>query len=218
MSKKQLPTGEDCGRKEDSTTFEMCGWCKYHGSGEYKYNYMIEGDCDLYKTCFSNNRFKWNTPCIFKNYSTSELESLMDDHKRTINDHLKSVKRRRNYIKVIEEQLLPNAVYRPKLPEEDRTFNLDDEVMVYISTDKKWYYGRVRNGYRSGDGCVSFWLKDIGPQSSEESFWGCGVGSNYVLPIADYNWFLNHPEEYDIWCGKAYKDVSYEIAKIKRNE
>jgi hypothetical protein len=90
------------------------------------------------------------------------------------------------------------------------------EIAVYLDEYKRWYFGKVAPGYRSGDGCVSYILRGIGPQSG--SFWGCGVCTPIVMLKSEYDFFKKNPNEYKIWCERAYdKDFNgkrIEIAPI----
>jgi hypothetical protein len=93
-------------------------------------------------------------------------------------------------------------------------FQINDAIALY--KDNEWHFGNVRNGYRHHDGCVSFWLENIGPRT--KAFWGCGVGSPTVMLKSEYMFFKDNPEEYKKWCAVAYKKkfngVKLEMADI----
>lgn len=84
-------------------------------------------------------------------------------------------------------------------------FNIDDEVAVFI--ENNWYFGKVKNGYRHHDGCVSYELENYGPKETDEnfkSFLSCGFMIPGIMLKSEYDYFQKNPEEYVEWISKSY--------------
>ena len=179
----------------NSTTFESCGWCK-HASGSHRYNYCISGNCQLQKQY--DNEIKWDTKCILKNASKSQIFSLVKDKKRHIESCKESISRYEEHITMLIA-FQTNAKYCPTLPEdrECNHFHLEDEIRVYV--DDCWYSGNVVNGYRSGDGCVSYEYFNNGLNSG-----GCGLSIPHILLRSEYEFFQKNKDAYENWCSIAY--------------
>jgi hypothetical protein len=194
------PSGEIVARERGATTLIECGWCEY-ASGTHRYNYCISGHCSLQKSY--SKEVHWDDKCYFLTTSQSDVLNLIDYHKREIKNAENEIKREKKYIKLLEKKFF-EAPKRPDLPENRKYnhFKLGSDVAVYFKEDNKWHFGKVVLGYRHEDGCVSYVLKDIGPQTG--NFWGCGVSVPIVMLKSEYDFFEDHPDEYKIWCEKAY--------------
>ena len=195
---KNEPTGNLILRERGSTTFKECGWCEY-ATGSHRYNYCISGCCELRKDY--DAEVKWSDKCFFSDASKSDIQALIDYHERDIKNSKEHILREEKYIKKLSS-LIKAAVTRPPLPSDRKYnhFNTGDEVAVFIND--KWHFGKVAPGYRHHDGCVSYILKDIGPQ--EKDFWECGVAVPIVLLKNEYDFFKKNNKEYDAWCKTAY--------------
>jgi len=213
MSEYPEPSGEIVTREYGATTFKQCGWCKY-ATGMHRYNYCISGNCRLQKNSYSDDyKIHWDDKCYFLTASQSDILNLIKYHEFQIQEAERGIERRNGNIKVLKRKIA-DAPKRPDLPDNRSSnhFKMGKEIAVYLDEYKKWYFGRVAPGYRSGDGCVSYILRGIGPQSG--SFWGCGVCTPIVMLKSEYDFFKKNPNEYKIWCERAY-DKDFNGKKIE---
>lgn len=195
--------------KIGSTDLEKCGWCVYaRGSFDTKYNYCIEGYCEIVK--FRNRSIKWDTVCKLKNTSISEIEGIIKYQKTAIVLHEEAIKERKHYLDVLDT-FLTKANDCPKLPEdrEEDHFKHDDMVAVWITSAKQWFFGKVVN---VSEGFVTYLLNGIGPVKSP--FWGCGFKGPFILLKSEYNYFIHNPNMYNLWQEKTY--LMYEEGCIFR--
>jgi len=203
---------KDINRKRGSTEFERCGWCPHNTTGTARYNYIIEGHCHLladaeysYDYKKDIHRVHWDTPCKVKSLSKSQLHVLLSRFKYKKEDARNRIKDLTAKSKRVKS-LISTAVYRPSLPD-DRShdhFNIDDKVMVWAK-GFGWTPGVVVSGYRHHDGCVSYIMEGVGPQSHDEGgFWGCGMSVPTVLKKKDWDFFRNNPDSYKVWTDVAY--------------
>lgn len=184
----------------DSTCFKQCGWCRY-ASGSHRFNYCIEGRCGLLRNYGDESEVKWDTPCKLKGCSKDELEALQRYHDYKIDSAKTTIVRHKEYKDALKI-LGKSAPTRPALPDDRKSdhFNLEDKVRVFY--EGTWKTGTVKYGYRHHDGCVSYRLDNVGPQ--ETGFWGSGLAIPHILLEKEYQFFKENPEEYDVWCKKAY--------------
>lgn len=187
------PQGEDWVRQRGSTTLEICGWCKHaEGSG------LDQGTCML-----DGKRGVWSTPCRLKGASQSEFEAMIQSQRRRLERAHATIDRCYERIQILLA-LQDRAPSRPPLPH-DRPldhFNVGDDVAVWL--DGRWVAGKVVPGYRHHSGSVSYILDGMGP--TVPPFWGCGTRWSGVMLRTEFQWFRNHPEEYDRWFERTKRD------------
>jgi hypothetical protein len=192
------PEGKDVLREKGSTTLNQCGWCEY-AMGSHRYNYCIEGKCNLQKSY--SPYVVWSDKCKLLDASISDINAIIKNHKYQIESCESSIKRYKKYIKVLNT-IMSKAPTRPPLPD-DRShdhFKLGDEIALHM--DNEWHFGEVMPGYRHHDGCVSYRLENKGPQGKD--FWGCGVSVPIVMLKSEYDFFKINERSYEAWCEKAY--------------
>lgn len=239
INERSEPPKELQNKKANSTKFKQCGWCKY-AMGSHRYNYCIEGRCQLMEY---DNTVTWETKCKFINVFDITIDRIIESKKYSIKDRENSIERLKDEIKVLEKIKEKSIKGIPPLPNDRKAdhFNIDDEVAVYfekeidnkeyigainkngkISKFSKWYFGNVKDGYRHHDGCVSYRLNGIGPQTAndkvfpfEKGFWGSGYAIPTVMLKSEYDYFKKHKKHYKMWCKKAYdKKFNGEILKV----
>jgi hypothetical protein len=204
-------TAENQNRKCGDTTFDICGWCKHRGCGTMRYDTMLRGSCDLMKRY--GNEVEWDTPCKIKGLGKDDLKDIVESKGYEIREHEAGIKRTNEEI-VELQKLIRKAPKKPCLPDARGCdhFPLNARVWVFLngkniqSTTVKtgWYAGVTVNGYRSGDGCVSYVLDEL-PESRKG--WGCGFAVPVVLLAWEYEYFKQNTGDFNDWllaCDKSY--------------
>jgi hypothetical protein len=210
MNKKEpVWNAENMNRKKGDTNFEMCGWCRHRGCGSYRYDCMISGDCSLLKNY--KNETVWNTPCKIKSLGKLDLLDLASSKKYEIEESKRAIEIAEHEMDVLKK-LATKAKDKPCLPD-SRTcehFAPKARVRVFLDFPERnikadWYIGTVVNGYRSGDGCVSYVLDKL-PES--KGGWGCGISAPAVILNSEYQYFKKNPAEFEIWLQKSDRDYN----------
>lgn len=185
---------ENMNRKRGDTTFEVCGWCKYQGTGSYRYNTMLSGNCNLLKSY--QDDVIWNTKCKVKGLGKKDIESLIRNKEYEIRNSESSIKSRKAEIKVLKDLRVKDS---PPLPD-NRTQDFKCGEIVYVFHEEKWNRGTVVMGYRSGDGCVSYVLDDY---PGSKTGWGCGTSVPCVLKEWEYKYFKKNLTEFKTWLNRS---------------
>lgn len=205
-------TADNQNRREGDTTLSSCGWCKYRGSGSYRYDCMVTGGCNLLKSYKSD--VEWNTPCKIKVLGKLDLLNIIESKKYEILEHERGIERTQKQIETLLE-LSENCPDKPPLPDARGAdyFPIKSRVWVFIKADGEkvletgWYAGTVVNGYRSGDGCVSYSLDEL-PASN--GGWGCGLSVPVVLRDKEYKYFKSNPVHFAEWLIASDKNYNGE--------
>ena len=79
--------------------------------------------------------------------------------------------------------------------------------------ETKYYFGTVVNGYRSGDGCVSYVLDEL---KDSTGGWGSGFAVPTVLQDSEYKYFRKNKEDFKEWLNNC--DKNYNGKKIVNQE
>lgn len=189
-------TAENMNKKQGDTTFDICGWCKYNGSGSARYNCMIDSSCSLMKSYEESH--EWNTKCLFKTLSQTDLRNIVSSKNYEISSLQHQIERLKDQVTFIKSEILKHKDSPPL--SWNRTEDYNEGEVVFANLDKKWERGIVIDGYRSHDGCVSYVLDNY-PESKKG--WGCGVQVPQILKEWEYNYFKNNQEDYKIWKEKV---------------
>lgn len=203
-------TAENMNRKSGDTTFVICGWCEHTGGGSTRYDCILSSHCSLMESY--SDEVKWNTKCLFKTLSQSDLKNTVSLKNYEITDLQSQIEDLKNQITFIESDML-NHKNSPPLSN-NRTEDFNEGEIVFVNIKEKWERGIVVSGYRSHDGMVSYVLENI-PQSNKG--WGCGVAVPVVLKEWEYNYFKNNTEDYKIWKNKE-ESRKYNGEKIKLSD
>lgn len=185
-------------QEHNSTMFNQCGWCKY-ASGSHRFSYCVSGKCSLLKSY--GPEIQWDTPCKLADASQNEIDAIEANHEYQIKGAEQSIAKHREYI-IVLKHLQATAPARPALPDDRKHdhFNLKDPLAVWNVDKAEWTFGIVTTGYRHHDGCVSYGVMGI----SGSIYGGGGSAIPTILLREEYDFFEANPEEYDIWCVKAY--------------
>ncbi len=217
-NKKKEPPERMINREQGSTNFKQCGWCEY-AMGSHRHNYCISGSCQLQRSY--DDDIKWDTLCLFVSTSQADIQALIGYKEYRIKGAEDSIQQYKKYIEILSK-MKEEAPVRPPLPNDRKFghFNIDDEVMV-ASAEKdaednalRWYSGKVKDGYRHQDGCVSFCLNGIGPQEANDTefpfkggYWGTGICVPTIILKSEYDFFVDNPSEFEIWKEKVESEV-----------
>ena len=186
---------ENMNKKNGDTTFVICGWCKYNGTGTARYDCMLSSTCQLMKSYSENNN--WDTKCPFKLLSQIDLKDIISSKKYEIKNLQHQIERIKNEIIVIDSDISNHKNSPPHSNNRIEYYN-EGEV-VFVNIEEKWERGIVVSSYRSHDGMVSYVLDNY-PESNKG--WGCGVQVPIILKEWEYNYFKNNTEDYNIWRNK----------------
>lgn len=197
MGREPEWTAENMNRKKGDTTFKLCGWCKFAGSGPYRYGAMLSGNCELLSSYAEHREF--DSTCIIKTFGKIDLRDIIESKEREIANARQSISDLKTEIAELKK-LKAEAVDKPPAPIARRSdhFNIGDSVRVFY--EDKWNRGTVVNGYRHHDGCVSYVLDDY-PKSVEG--WGCGFAVLCIMLESEYRYFLKHPLDFEQWLRNA---------------
>lgn len=91
-------------RKRGTTTLNVCGWCKYCYAFKGRYNYVIEGCCQLIPSFLrigNGDLVKFNTPCVLFKRSEKELNAYATHFKSQKAHALKKAKQIGSYSKYL---------------------------------------------------------------------------------------------------------------------
>lgn len=193
---------ENINKKCGDTTFKFCGWCKYRGTGSYRYDCMIVGKCDLLKSY--NNEVFFDTECVIKKLGKKDLESIIESKNYEIENHEKSIEQLKKQISVLNSLDNDNV---PPLPNNRRYnhFNIDDEIMCFVMERGKWMAGKVVSGYRHHDGCVSMYIYEKHHDGDYLNGHGRsgGIAIPHIMLKSEYDWFVKNPDSFIYWINKA---------------
>ena len=210
-------------RESGATTFNVCGWCKHCGGGTCRHSYHITTYCPFIprqlgngETWGGNETFRFNTPCALAN-GTQELLDTCVGYLKARKAKLLSRKQQAaayaSYLAHVMKKAEDKPYFASHRPCE--WFNLNDPVMFYVFSfegvlpdkAKTFVSGKVINGYRHHDGCVSVCADE--PFHNGEYCDGCGSGFGMsrpeVLHSWEYDYLKAHPDYLKIWlrCSKA---------------
>lgn len=210
-------------REPGATTFNVCGWCEHCGGGTCRHSYHITTYCPLIprqlgngETWGGNDKFRFNTPCALAN-GTQELLDTCVEHLKARKANLVARKQRAAAFASYLAEVMNKAEEKPYFASHrpHNWFNLDDCVMfltgdfesVLPGKAKIFVSGKVINGYRHHDGCVSVCSDE--PFHTGECCDGCGSGFGTARPEVLHNWefeyLKTHSDYLKVWvrCSKA---------------
>ena len=198
------------------TTFNFCGWCKHCGGGLGRYGYHITTTCPLIPEELNNGRgtygydeFRFNTPCAIANGTQEFLETCVEYLKAKLAGLVAKKAEISEYVRFIAKAI-KQAEEKPYLAGHRPAdwFKLGDEVVCFISKDfenapKKGIFvtGKVIDGYRHGDGCVSVCADE--QVHTGDYCDGCGLGYGLSRPEVmhkwEYEYLKAHPDYLKVW-------------------
>ena len=220
------PTDEaSINRRSNTTTWNVCGWCKYATGGSARYGYYINPSCmfEAYSGVGENER-RFSTPCFLLRASDETFRSILDGLRK----NWRECTDKRNTVgnkKVTLQRLIEDAEIKPVFSDHRPYdyFNVGDRIMVYIANwdnrivDKHWAVGEVIFGYRHHDGCVSFRLDER--VSSGDYLDGHGGGAGLAHPTVvkqwEYDYLRDHADFAEYWVTYG---VSRYIGEFNRDE
>ena len=207
-------------RKPGMTTFNFCGWCKHCGGGLCRYGYHITTTCSLIPEVLINGRgtygydeFRFNTLCAIANGTQEFLETCVEYLKTKLAGLVAKKAEISEYVRFIAKAM-KQAEEKPYLAGHRPAdwFELGDEVVCFISKDfenalKKGIFvtGKVIDGYRHGDGCVSVCADE---QVHTGGYCdGCGLGYGLSRPEVmhkwEYEYLKTHPDYLKVWIRES---------------
>ncbi len=203
-------------RKDGSTTFKQCGWCKYTGGGSCRYNCYLVTNCTLLRDYGLGSNTHWDTPCLVKMLSKEDMDDVIKGKEWDIKNHMNSIKRLEDETKLIRKT---DFAVKPPLPSHRLHDYQEGEIIwIYYTKEGKWTRGVVVPGYRSHDGRVSYILDGI-PKSQPipkgECPWGCGVSVPSILRDWEYQHFKKNLDDFKVWLHLCDTDYNGERMPIK---
>lgn len=210
-------------RKSGTTTFNVCGWCEHCGGGTCRHSYHITTYCPLIprqlgngETWGGNLKFRFNTPCALAN-GTQELLDTCVEYLKARKAKLVAQKQQAASYACYLTRIMSKAEEKPYFASHRPYdwFNIDDRVMFFTSDfdgvlpekAKTFVPGKVINGYRHHDGCVSACADE--PYHTGDYCEGCGAGFGMSRPEILHDWefeyLRSHPDYLKVWvrCSKA---------------
>jgi len=160
--------------------------------------------------------FKWDTPCMFKNAEKRLMNIIIGTKEREIKFfntvRIPWIKERVATIQKIRR----TSTVMP-IQSENRSadhFNVGDDIMRH-DVKLGWIPGKVVNGYRHHDGCVTYHVETgcccgiEGPifecteVDKKMTCGGSGMSIPHVLLKSEYDYFTEHPEDWFTWIKIA---------------
>ncbi|HEX9061734.1 MAG TPA: hypothetical protein VF941_16265, partial [Clostridia bacterium] len=178
-------TIDSVNRKADTTTFNICGWCKHTGGGTCRYQYHITSNCDLLSTVrtpiageevkdYSDGKSDkhhyyhnvvFNTPCLLSFLTTEQCDEAITNLEQNIEVSKAHREEVREAIKKVQEFEAAAKSDKPWLVcnRAAEYMNVGDPVMTYLPgfgkgliVEGDWAEGYGTFGYRHHDGVMSF--------------------------------------------------------------
>jgi hypothetical protein len=204
-------------REGDSTTFNICGWCKHHSGGTGRYQFMITTSCGLLGGASPETRF--NTPCLLQCKTETKIAEEVQRFEEEVENLIAKREKVREGIKLLQhfKKGSPEKPYLMSLRPHDH-FNVGDEVMVYVGQwgkesehktvvkDGVWVPAIIVYGYRHHDGCVSY--QALFPIHTNMSYFegrggGAGMSRPEVLLRSEFNYLQ------EILHGNSVNDAHF---------
>lgn len=213
-------------REFGATTFNFCGWCKHCSGGVIKYRTRIITTCGLLPRyfydesghCISNEKLRFNSPCLIIEHSSQSLLNLCLSQTRS-NTRNYSAERDMitSYLNVISSAILRSsrkpcfAAHRPR-----SWFNVDDMVVCFVSDgydggevikSNVFVTGRIVKKHRGSDSSVLV-LTDEDVYSdptrqSNELFYR--VSRPEIMKKWEFEYLKSNPDYLRIWMvGSAF--------------
>ena len=205
MRNEPVWNSDTINKKKGDTTFEQCGWCNHGGSGSYRYNCMIEGNCNLLKRY--NNEVNYNTQCKIITMGKIDIASVIESKEYEIKNYEQRIKNLKIQIYTLKETKVddcPPIVNNRKY----NHFNIDDKIRVF--KNGVWEIATIINGYRHHDGCISYYADNKFHDGDYLDGHGGsgGISRPEFLLESEYQWFKSNPERFKEWieenCKKKY--------------
>lgn len=195
-------------RQEGTTTFNVCGWCKHTGGGSCRYQYHISTYCSLMLNAGLKNGYdsdkKFNSPCVFKNFETADFKKVLVGLKK---EKEKTLTKKKNDEKKIRTllKLKKLAEEKPVFPSDRNAdwFDLEDKIVCFVGNWKtklkgisNFQSGKVINGYRHHDGCVSVKFKNRvhNGEYLDGHGGGFGISRPEIMKDWEFEYLLKHPK------------------------
>ncbi len=192
-------------RQPNTTTFNVCGWCKYTCNSISRHYYMIVGDCRFDPNVYFQHFF--NSPCIFQNATDETLNAIRMDLKYQLK---KIIRQKRNTDEKI--QLLLNlkkqAEKKPPFPE-NRPYlwlNIGDTVMVYTGDWKKhitsnlFITAKVIKHYDNGVLRLLYEQRVNSDKTSRGYESDCGGSRPEIMHPWELKYLLEHSSYAKLWA------------------
>lgn len=211
-------------REAGTTTFNICGWCKYAGCGTCRYGYHITSHCRLSEGDGKLDvERKFDTPCWLLSATDADISRCVARFEVEYRSICAKVRKLRSHTQRLKK-LAGRAEDKPAAPGErpHDWFNIDDPVVCYVGdwTDNRVHGpagasyafapATVIDGYRHHDGCVSVRYTDKIHTGEYLDGHGGGYGMSRpeILHKWEFDYLVAHPEFAAVWLRQgAPKDL-----------
>ena len=199
-------TPESETRQRCTTTFNLCGWCKYVGGGSCRFNYHITAGCNLldtidepigtetmkvYSSTYVARELKFNTACLLQQLTAEQCERLIGSIQAAIDKRKQERDQIRVVIDILRQQLsLAGTAIKPWLASHRPCSYMEvgDPLVIYTAgwgkdklVDGDWVKAIGVFGYRHQDGGLSY-LTEFPVHSNLSNFEGRGGGGGMARP------------------------------------
>jgi hypothetical protein len=207
-------------RKSGSTTFNICGWCKYARSGGNWHDCFIDPNCDIFDLAFlpvnrpklsdefkiKRQQHRFDTPCFLPKISKDDV----DQFQRAIEcKKSELIEKKKEVVSKIEKLLIfeEEAEEKPAFPNIRPLdwFNIGDKVVCFIGgwEDKTlpdtWLLAEVVNGHRHHDGGVSVVYDKKYHITIKGKSVNYGSERPEIMLLWEFEYLKQHPEFAEIW-------------------
>lgn len=185
-------TAENRNKTLGDTDFDTCGWC-VHAVGVHQYDCCLSGRCELLPEHIDLAKISWDTSCRFKLLGAKDIHYYAHRMQQEADSLRMQASRADGRVAILTSLELSSDPNKPFLPYSRPAthFNIGDVVWLYF--DNAWHRGTCVYGYRHHDGCVSAILDGTTKEV------GGGISHPSVLREDEYNYFVEHPDEWRHW-------------------
>jgi hypothetical protein len=194
-------------RKRNTTTMNVCGWCKFVGGGWRRYEYIFSSHCAL----MPETNVTFNTPCVITSGSQELLEMVVSN---LIFEKDSAIAKRRQigrYLRILSK-IHKNTERKPALPNyrPDGWFNVGDRVAIFVLgkgdegviTHDAFVIGTVTKGYRHHNGFVTVVTNEVVCRKNDSND-GFHLYLRDNMPEVLHEWelryIIDHPYFAKVW-------------------
>jgi len=200
-------------RKSGATTFNVCGWCKYAGSGLCRYDYHIASKCSIRTYAgLEDEERRFDSACFLPTASDNVFNDIRTGlarertrliaTKRTVDGKIKTLL-----------SLEKRSQKKPAMPAHrpHDWFDVGDELVCYVAewadkiTSCAFATAKVIDGYRHHDGCVSVRYDERihAGEYLDGHGGGYGMARPEVMHKWEYEYLVRHATFASVFAGQG---------------
>lgn len=203
-------------RDHFATTFNFCGWCEHADRTACRSHYAITANCNLIPKKFEDgsklyeeSEFRFNTPCALANGNQDLIDLSVISLRTKLSKKVAEKSRISEKVRYITK-VMKKAEEKPYLADHRPSdwFEIGEEVVCFIPKNDvdaivkgAFVTGKVINGYRHGEGCVSICTDrkvHNGDSCDGHGIW-LGMSRPEVLHRWEFEYLKTHHDYLEVW-------------------